>query len=284
MPDPRPPPARLSFSGIHHRFGPTPVLDGIGFDVPPGRFVAVIGPSGCGKSTLLQMATGLLRPTQGTVCRDGVPVAGVPPPGQGRHHADIGLVPQQALLFPWKTLAENVGLKLELQGIPAAERTRRVTQALNDVGLEGFGHFYPRQLSGGMQKRGAIARTLIYDPSLILMDEPFGALDAQTRMVMQRDLQSLVARTRAAVLLVTHDITEAVILADEIIVLSRRPARLLAIHKVDLPRPRDPFEPHKNPGFTETYARIWTTFRDEVEKPSPPGRGLGEGTATSPPP
>jgi NitT/TauT family transport system ATP-binding protein len=272
---------RLSFSGISHRFGPTEVLDGIGFDVRPGRFVAVIGPSGCGKSTLLQMATGLLRPRQGEVRRDGVLVAGVPPPSRRPGKDDIGLVPQQALLFPWKTLAENVGLKLELQGMAAAERGRRVAQALHDVGLEGFGDFYPRQLSGGMQKRGAIARTLVYDPSLILMDEPFGALDAQTRMVMQRDLQSLVARTRAAVLLVTHDITEAVILADEIVVLSRRPARLLAIHAVDLPRPRDPFEPHNNPGFSETYAKVWQSFRSEVERPSPSGSRLGEGPTDS---
>ena len=277
---------RLAFADIRHSFGPTPtptpVLDGITFDVPPGRFVAVIGPSGCGKSTLLQMATGLLRPTQGQIRRDGTPVAGVPPSGSAPGRADIGLVPQQALLFPWKTLAENVGLKLELQGIPAAERTRRVESALHDVGLDGFGHFYPRQLSGGMQKRGAIARTLIYRPTLILMDEPFGALDAQTRMVMQRDLQSLVARTGAAVLLVTHDITEAVILADEIVVLSRRPARLLAIHPVDLPRPRDPFEPHNNPGFTQTYAKIWQSFRNEVEKPSGPGLGDRPAASTGP--
>jgi ABC-type nitrate/sulfonate/bicarbonate transport system ATPase subunit len=259
-----PEPPRLAFDAIRHSFqapsGITSVLDGVTFDVPRGRFVAVIGPSGCGKSTLLQMATGLLRPTSGTVTRDGRHVSGVARPGRD----DIGLVPQQALLFPWKTLAENVGLKLELQGVPAPERRRRVDQALHDVGLDGFGDHYPRQLSGGMQKRGAIARTLIYDPGLILMDEPFGALDAQTRMVMQRDLQSLVGRTGAAVLLVTHDITEAVILADEVIVLSRRPARLLARHSIDLKRPRDPFEPHTNPGFAEAYAAVWASFRSEV--------------------
>ena len=249
------PDARLSFDGIDHRFGTLPILDGISFDVAPGQFVAVIGPSGCGKSTLLQMATGLLAPTQGRVRRDGRAVQGV---------QDIGLVPQQALLFPWKTLAQNVALKLDLQGTPAAERERRVAQALRDVGLDGFGGHYPRQLSGGMQKRGAIARTLIYDPTLILMDEPFGALDAQTRMVMQRDLQTLVARTGASVLLVTHDITEAVLLADEVVVLSRRPARILTRHPVPLARPRDTFEPFRNPGFDETYAAIWAAFRSEV--------------------
>ena len=258
--------ARLAFTAIGHSFpghpsgrtAATPVLDGVAFDIPPGRFVAVIGPSGCGKSTLLQMATGLLRPTSGQVWRDGTEVRGP------RSHPPIGLVPQQALLFPWKTLAENVGLKLALDGVPAATRRTRVAQALADVGLDGFGAHYPRQLSGGMQKRGAIARTLIDQPGLILMDEPFGALDAQTRMVMQRDLQSLVARTGAAVLLVTHDIAEAVLLADEVVVLSRRPARMLARIPVPLPRPRDPFEPFRNPGFDQAYAEIWAAFRSEV--------------------
>ncbi len=261
-------PPRLSFDEISHHFkgptGITRVLDGLTFGVPPGRFVAVIGPSGCGKSTLLQMATGLLRPTSGTVRRDGVPVSGVPKSGPRPGDSEIGLVPQQALLFPWKTLAENVGLKLEFQGIPAPERHARVARALHDVGLDGFANHYPRQLSGGMQKRGAIARTLVYNPSLILMDEPFGALDAQTRMVMQRDLQALVGRTGAAVLLVTHDITEAVVLADEVVVLCRRPARLLARHPIGLPRPRDPFEPHANPGFAAAYAAVWASFRSEV--------------------
>ena len=247
----------LAFEHITHRFGPTPVLQDIGFALPHARFTAIIGPSGCGKSTLLQMATGLLRPTEGRVLHDGVPVRGV-------RGGTIGVVPQQALLFPWKTLAQNVGLKLDLDRVPGPERDRRVAQALRDVGLDGFGGHYPRQLSGGMQKRGAIARTLIYDPTLILMDEPFGALDAQTRMVMQRDLQALTAARPTAVLLVTHDITEAILLADEVIVLSRRPARLLAWHKVDLPRPRDIFEPHRNPGFAALYEQVWSSFKAEV--------------------
>jgi ABC-type nitrate/sulfonate/bicarbonate transport system ATPase subunit len=249
----------LEFQSISHAFrspaGPTRVLDGISFALQRSRFTAVIGPSGCGKSTLLQMAAGLLKPARGAVLRDGAPIDGV---------QDVGIVPQQSLLFPWKTLAGNVGLKLDFQNIARAERDRRVARALADVGLDGFGGHYPRQLSGGMQKRGAIARALIYNPALILMDEPFGALDAQTRMVMQRDLQSLVMANGASVLLVTHDITEAIVLADEVVVLSRRPARILARHSVDLPRPRDPFEPFRNPGFAETYAAIWQSFRSEV--------------------
>ena len=250
---------RLVFEDVRHSFrgpgGVVPVVDGVGFGVGAGRFVAVIGPSGCGKSTLLQMAAGLLAPGAGRVLRDGRVVSGV---------QDVGFVPQQALLFPWKTLAENVGLKLELLGVAAGERRARVEAALVEVGLAGFGGHYPRQLSGGMQKRGAIARTLIYKPDVVLMDEPFGALDAQTRMVMQRDLQALVARTGASVLLVTHDITEAVLLADEVVVLSRRPARVLGRYEVGLARPRDVFEPYRNVGFDAAYSAIWAAFRGEV--------------------
>ncbi len=255
--------APLEFAAIHHEFwtaaGATTVIADISFAVPESRFIAVIGPSGCGKSTLLQMAAGLLKPTAGAIRRDGRIIGGV---------QDIGLVPQQSLLFPWKTLAQNVGLKLDFQNVPKPERDRRVEKALHDVGLEGFGGHYPRQLSGGMQKRGAIARTLIYDPSLILMDEPFGALDAQTKMVMQRDLQALVTRSGASVLFITHDITEAILLADEVIVLSRRPACVLARRPIDLPRPRDTFEPFRNPGFEAAYAAIWRSFRSEVEQPA----------------
>src|ERR1700690_1848947 len=202
--------AVLSFDAIRQDFPapgastPIRVIDGISFEVGRGQFVAVIGPSGCGKSTLLQMAAGLLMPTRGGVRHRGRAVNDV--------NREVGFVPQQAQLFPWKTLAENVELPLLLR-IPAAERKHRVASALAAVGLDGFEHYFPGQLSGGMQKRGSIARTLIYRPDVILMDEPFGALDAQTRMVMQDDLQMLASDAGATVLFVTHDITEAVLLA-----------------------------------------------------------------------
>src|SRR5882757_3374038 len=255
--------AVLSFDDIRQEF-PAPagsaavrVIDGINLEVGNGKFVAVIGPSGCGKSTLLQMAAGLLAPTRGVVRHRGRAVASV--------NRDVGFVPQQPQLFPWKTLSENVELPLLLRGVALAERRRRVAAALESVGLEGFEHHYPSQLSGGMQKRGSIARTLVYRPDVILMDEPFGALDAQTRMVMQHDLQSLSIEAGATVVFVTHDITEAVLLADNVIVLSQRPSRLLANVPIELPRPRNMFEPFRNPGFEAAYDAVWTEFRSQID-------------------
>ncbi len=254
--------AALTFADIRqeypgpHAGAPTRVLDGISFKVEESEFIAVIGPSGCGKSTLLQMAAGLLKPTGGEVRHRGRTVAGV--------NREVGFVPQQAQLFPWKTLFENVELPLLLRGVPPAERRSRVSGALRAVGLEGFERHYPNQLSGGMQKRGSIARTLIYKPDVILMDEPFGALDAQTRMVMQSDLQSLSRDAGATVVFITHDITEAVVLADRVVVLSQRPSRMLADIAIDLPRPRDVFEPFRNPGFETAYEAVWSRFRTQI--------------------
>lgn len=253
----------LVFDGIGQDF-PSPgqrsnvrVLDGISFDVDRGKFVAVIGPSGCGKSTLLQMAAGLLMPTRGAVHHRGRKVASI--------NTEVGFVPQQAQLFPWKTLAENVELPLLLRGVGTAERNQRVASALDAVGLKGFEQHFPSQLSGGMQKRGSIARTLVYRPDIILMDEPFGALDAQTRMVMQSDLQSLSMEVGATVVFVTHDITEAVLLGDHVVVLSQRPSQLLANIAIDLPRPRNMFEPFRNPGFEAAYDAVWTEFRSQID-------------------
>ena len=253
----------LAFDGIGQDF-PAPgkrtnirVLDGISFEVDRGSFVAVIGPSGCGKSTLLQMAAGLLIPTRGAVRHHGRKVAAI--------NTEVGFVPQQAQLFSWKTLSENVELPLLLRGVATAERRERVANALDSVGLKGFEQHFPSQLSGGMQKRGSIARTLVYRPDIILMDEPFGALDAQTRMVMQSDLQKLSMEAGATVVFVTHDITEAVLLADHVVVLSQRPSRLLANIPIDLPRPRNMFEPFRNPGFEEAYDAVWTEFRSQIE-------------------
>ncbi len=248
----------LAFTSISHAFASTPVLAGIDFDVPDQRFVAVLGPSGCGKSTLLQMAAGLLRPTAGTVHQHGRAITGV--------NRAIGFVPQQAQLLPWKTLRDNVAFPLVLRGRPRAECLRRADEALAAVDLAGFERHYPYQLSGGMQKRGSIARTLVYQPDTILMDEPFGALDAQTRMQLQHDLQSLVIRARASVLLVTHDVAEAVLLADRVVVLSRRPAHILAQVEIDLPRPRNLFEPHTVPGFGAAYDAVWQHVRGEMTR------------------
>jgi len=254
--------AVLSFNDIGQDF-PAPgssairVIDGISLDVGHGQFVAVIGPSGCGKSTLLQMAAGLLAPTRGLVRHRGRAIDTV--------NREVGFVPQQAQLFPWKTLSENVELPLLLRGVAAPERRTRVAAALEAVGLAGFEQYYPGQLSGGMQKRGSIARTLVYRPDVILMDEPFGALDAQTRMVMQDDLQALSRDAGATILFVTHDITEAVLLADHVAIMSQRPSRLLATVAIDLPRPRNVFEPFKNPGFEAAYEKVWSIFQSQID-------------------
>lgn len=253
----------LAFDEIGHDFpapgqrAPTRVLDGISFDIERGKFAAVIGPSGCGKSTLLQMAAGLLSPTRGAVRHHGRSVKTV--------NTEVGFVPQQAQLFPWKTLCQNVELPLLLRGVGAAERRGRVAEALAAVGLSGFEDHFPSQLSGGMQKRGSIARTLVYRPDVILMDEPFGALDAQTRMVMQNDLQTLSLEAGSTIIFVTHDITEAVLLADHVVVLSQRPSRLLANIAIDLPRPRNVFEPFRNEGYEAAYDAVWTEFRSQID-------------------
>ena len=251
----------LSFQGVGQSFaqpagGTLQVLDGISFDVPQSRFVSVIGPSGCGKSTLLTMAAGLLFPTAGQVTHRGARIATV--------NRDVGFVPQQAQLLPWKTLLENVAFPLTLRGVAAAERTRRAQEAIARVDLAGFEHHYPYQLSGGMQKRASIARTLVYQPDVILMDEPFGALDSQTRMQMQSDLQALATAERATVLFITHDITEAILLSDRVVVLSRRPTHILAQVDITLPRPRNMFEPFATPGFNDAYDAVWSVLRGVV--------------------
>jgi len=236
------------------------VLDNISFDVRLHQFTAIVGPSGCGKSTLLHIAAGLVFPSTGIVRHGGIHVEAI--------NRAVGFVPQQAQLLPWKTLRENVELPLILRRVPATERVRRVCEMLDAVGLKGFDHHFPSQLSGGMQKRASIARTLIYGPEIVLMDEPFGALDAQTRMVMQNDLQALCGREGTTVVFVTHDLTEAILLADNVILLSNRPASVKADVRVDLDRPRNVFQPFRTPGFTELYDDVWTIFQSEIHQPA----------------
>ena len=260
----------LDFDRIIHDFprpqggGRLRVLDGVSLEMRRRQFTAVVGPSGCGKSTLLQMAAGFLRPTGGTVRQQGMPVTAL--------NRAVGLVPQQAQLLPWKTLRENVALPLLLRQVAAGERARRVAETIAAVGLAGFEEHYPYQLSGGMQKRASIARTLVYAPDVVLMDEPFGALDAQTRMVMQNDLQSLWLQQGSTILFVTHDLTEAILLADNVVLLSRSPTRVKADVAIALPRPRNVFQPFHNPGFAETYDSVWSIFQSEIVPEAAAGR------------
>lgn len=210
----------------------TEVLDGIDLAVAAGEFVALLGPSGCGKTTLLHIVDGLVRPTRGQVFVDGTAVSG---PGRDR-----AVVFQEPALLPWRTTGGNVAYGLECLGVARRERFARAQAAVELVGLEEFAHHYPHELSGGMQQRVNLARALAVDPAILLMDEPFAALDAQTREAMQMELLGIWERTRKTVLFVTHQIAEAIFLADRVVVLTPRPARIRATIAVELPRPRGP--------------------------------------------
>ena len=203
----------------------------ISLTVEPGEFVCLLGPSGCGKSTLLGALAGHLQPSKGAISVDGVAVDGP--------HAERGLVFQHHTLFPWRRVIDNVAFGLKMQGVARAERRRRALELLAMVGLEEFAQHYPAQLSGGMKQRVEIARVLINHPRVMLMDEPFGALDAQTRLMMQQLLLQLWARIRTTIVFITHDIDEALFLADRILVMSPRPGRIIEEIAVDFARPRD---------------------------------------------
>lgn len=220
----------IALQRVSKWFGDLHVLEEVSLEVPQGRFGVIVGPSGCGKSTILRMVAGLERPEYGQVLKDGKPVRG---PGPDRM-----LIFQEHALFPWRTVVGNVAFGLELAGVSPAERSRRVAAVLARVGLQGFEGYYPHQLSGGMRQRAAIARALVMDPEVLLLDEPFGALDAMTRLVMQNELLRLWQGSGKTVLMVTHDIEEAIYLADRLFVMSHRPGRVLRQIDVELPRPR----------------------------------------------
>ncbi|MCU0484022.1 MAG: ABC transporter ATP-binding protein [Chloroflexi bacterium] len=218
--------------GFHVGGAPLPVLDDLGLDVAPGSMVAIIGPNGCGKSTLLRVIAGLLPAAGGTVEVDGQQVTGPDP--------RVGLVFQEPRLLPWRKVSDNVAFPLELAGLPRSERHARAADLLRLVGLRDWGGARPDQLSGGMRQRVAIARALALQPSVLLLDEPFSALDALTRERFNGELLRLWQRLGPTIMLVTHSIPEAVFLADRVLVLGPRPARLVADVPVDLPRPRLP--------------------------------------------
>jgi len=211
--------------------GQVEALSDISFDVAPQEFVCVVGPSGCGKSTLLRLMAGLIKPTRGEVFIDGQPLTGP--------RRQIGIVFQRANLMPWRTVRDNVVLPLELAGVPREEAVRRADALIELVGLTGFEGARPRNLSGGMEQRVAIARALVHDPEILLLDEPFGALDAMTRERMGAELLRIWEASRKTVVMVTHNIQEAVFLADRVLVLSQRPGRVRATFDIPLPRPRD---------------------------------------------
>jgi NitT/TauT family transport system ATP-binding protein len=211
--------------------GSVPSLSPIDLDIGDGEFVAIVGPSGCGKSTLLKLVAGLLPATTGTIRIGGTDVT--------QPIDDIGIVFQSPVLLPWRSVRDNILLQIEMRGRRVADYQDAAARLLKTAGLEGFEHRYPFELSGGMQQRAAICRALIHDPGVLLMDEPFGALDAMTRERMNAELQRIWFETRKTVLLITHSIPEAVYLADRVVVMSARPGSVEAIYDIDLPRPRD---------------------------------------------
>ena len=231
-------------------------LEDVSLAVRRNQFTSVVGPSGCGKTTLLRLAAGLEAASSGETRYLGKPVRGI--------NTAVGYVTQDSNLYPWMTLRQNVEFPLEIRGTPAKERRERADEHIAMVGLRGFEGHYPYQLSGGMQKRGSIIRTMIYDPSVILMDEPFGPLDAQTRMVLQAELLRISQLKSQTILFITHDLTEAIALSDVVVVMSARPGTIKQVFDIPLAHPRDVFQIHAQAGFTETYAEIWDCFRSEV--------------------
>jgi len=224
-------------------------------DVAKGEFVSLVGPSGCGKSTFLNVLLGLLKPDGGEIRLNGKQITG---PGQER-----AMVFQEFGLLPWRTVLANVELGLELKGVQALVRRERAMELIKMAGLAGFASHYPHELSGGMKQRVGLARALVTDPEVLLMDEPFAALDAQTRDLMQMELLQIWDRTKKTVVFVTHSIEEAAYLSDRVIVISARPGRAKDVMKIALPRPRD-YEMRLSAEFNDIKARIWASLKEEL--------------------
>jgi NitT/TauT family transport system ATP-binding protein len=261
----------VDLSGIDITFG---LKDGgryqavkdISLAVAPGEFVAVVGPTGCGKSTLLNAAAGLLQPSAGKVGILGAPLSGI--------NLDAGYLFQLDALMPWKTALQNVAVALEPKGVPAREAEERARVWLARVGLRAFTDRYPHMLSGGQKKRVALAQVLIRDPKILLMDEPFGPLDAQTRQIMGNLLLDLWAQDRKAVMFVTHDLEEAISLSDRVVVMSAGPsAGIVGDYRVSLSRPRDIADIRLDKDFHEIHRQIWQTLKVEVQKAYAAGEG-----------
>jgi NitT/TauT family transport system ATP-binding protein len=233
-------------------------LEDVSFEARAGEFVSLVGPSGCGKSTCLNLLAGLTEPSAGSVEHHGAKVTGV--------NTGVGYITQDDNLLPWRPLLSNVELGLEFRGVQRDERRRRALELIDLVGLSGFERHYPHELSGGMRKRAGIIRTLIHESDVVLMDEPFGPLDAQTRVILQAELLRLWERSRPTVLFVTHDLVEAIALSDRILVFTSRPGTIKREYQVDLPRPRDVFHIHETPGFGDLYDALWSDIRAEIQR------------------
>jgi NitT/TauT family transport system ATP-binding protein len=234
----------------------TPVLKDVALQARPGEFIALVGPSGCGKSTLLNLLAGLLKATSGDVIFQGEPVRDI--------NTHVGYVTQRDNLVPWRTVEGNLALPLEIRKVSRSEKEARVHEAIQQVGLAGFGKHYPTELSGGMRKRVTLARALIYGADTLLMDEPFGALDAQLKLVIEDELMKLWHEAHPTILYVTHDLTEAITMADRVVVFSARPAQILAIEEIDIPRPRDLNATRFLPYFRDVHERLWALLKSNL--------------------
>lgn len=236
------------------RTGTVIAIRDVNLDVSMGEIVTLVGPSGCGKSTLLNIIAGLMSPTSGEVFYGGKPVTGI--------HSDVGYMTQNDHLLPWRTIGANIAVPLEIRGFSSSDIKHRVAELVETVGLSGFADSYPTQVSGGMRKRAALARMLAYDPRTLLMDEPFGALDAQLRTRLQGVLLTLCRRLGKTVLFVTHDLDEAIGLADRCVVFSQRPGRIVTEIEVDLPRQRDLARIRFDDRFLALTKKLWTLFAE----------------------
>ena len=251
----------IELVNVYKRFrtpsgGTYTALRNLTLTVQPGEFCAVVGPTGCGKSTTLALVSGLEAASVGEVRVNGEPVREI--------GTQVGYMFQTDAVFPWRNVMANVTAGPIFRGMPKAQAVARARDWLRRVGLDGFETYYPHQLSGGMRKRLALAQTLITEPKILLMDEPFSALDVQTRTLMENELLALWSSTSASVMFVTHDLEEAIALADRVFVLTAGPATLKGAYTIDLPRPRNVSEIRFEPGFSQIYREIWADLRDEV--------------------
>jgi NitT/TauT family transport system ATP-binding protein len=254
---------KIEIEGVRHWYydtrskGTVEAISSADLVVHEREFLSIVGPSGCGKTTLLNMIAGLVKPTQGRVAIDGVDVNGIRPQGMGYMFA-------KDVLLPWRTVLKNVMLGLEFER--TSNSRERAQEFINLVGLDGFEDKYPDQLSHGMRQRAALARTLVRDPQLMLMDEPFGALDAQTRLLMQNEFLRLWEAHQSTVVFITHDLVEALALSDRVVVFSARPGRIKSEYVVDLPRPRRVDELQSDPAFQALHHDVWQDLKVEAEE------------------
>lgn len=251
----------ITFEHVGKRFfkrgSPLQALEDAHFQVRRGEFVSVVGPSGCGKSTLLNLTAGLMKPSSGRIDYNGRPVEDV--------NTRVGYVTQNDTLLPWRTVRDNIAIPLEIRNEGSKQDREDALDAIIDkVGLAGFDEHYPAELSGGMRKRVVLARTLIYEPETLLMDEPFGALDAQLKLVLHEELLRLWSDSDTTILFVTHDLAEAVTLSDRVVVISARPGRVRMIQDIDIPRPRNVFDVRFDDRFRELHHELWSVLQGDI--------------------